>query len=231
MEINDQSDQIALVHSVEELLAAGEAREPTSSNATVLSALSDGDGRFGFLHVAKCLGQVTEIVEKSDETSSRAENTPRRTYRYISNPFLRRTLLGRCDYPLWHIANSPRSFDHQDTLLILACACFDEVCQTFGRGPDDIHQNLRVLEALFERGWLSLGIITNFVVCRYRNLWSGSPGHSSDLTLWHHFLVKALMVRYYPTYHTIADKYIKRQTQHDGKLFHLFLRFNPGTEF
>lgn len=213
-----------------ELLAAGESSEPTTSYTSfvLVSSEGDGSGRYGFFHVAECMRQATQSAETSDETPSQEVNTSTKSYRYISDPLHRWAFLGLCDYALWHIENTSRSFDHPDSLLILACICFDEAS---ARGSDDYHLRLRVLEGLFERGWLSPDTMTNFVSCRYIGIWSESPENSPYLTLWHNFLVRALAARYHPQHYANANRHARKSAQYDGMIFQLFLRFNPDTEF
>lgn len=216
-----------------ELMAVGKKKEPVRSNIDFLVPVFQGDGRVSFGLEIRSVGQRPKIVEtpdEMDETSSDEGNALDTRSCYISDPFHRLDFLGSYDYILWHIANSSSISDDPDTSLTLACICLDDGVR---RSLKEHDRRLKVLESLLERSWISPDTITNLFVPRYRGFWSESHANSSHLTLWHQILVKALCVRYYPT-NQMSSRAVDVhgwQSQYDGKVIQLFLRFNADTEF
>lgn len=222
-----------------ELMAIGKKKEPMCSNVDFFMPWFQGDGRVGFRTEIRSVGQSAKTIETSDETddtdltdetSSHGGNALDTKRCYISDPSHRLVCLGFYDYTLWHIANSSSSSGDTDTSLILACICLDDGIRM---SPNDHNQRLKVLESLLERSWISPYTITNLLVPRYRSLWSEGLANPSHLTLWHQVLVKALSVRYYPTAEMTsrAVELHGWQSQYDGKVIQLFLRFNADTDF
>lgn len=152
---------------------------------------------------------------------------------YFSDPLHGLTIIGDLDYPLWLIANNSELTEKPSAILSLACLCLD------GGFRDELHDGLEplaVLEALFERGWVSPDTTTNYCLTRYRGFWSEDMGRHIDLSLWQRFLMKMLSARYCQTLIGPMDsdqrKYIfEILPRYDGKLLQLFLRFKQDTEF
>lgn len=221
------------------LMAIGKKKEPTCSNIDYLVPVFQGDGRVGFGIEIRSVEQGAKTVETPyemddtdlmDETSSNEGNARDTKRCYISDPFHGMDFLGSYDYTLWHIANSSPSSHDADISLTLACICLDDGVRKSLKVHD---QRLKVLESLLERSRISPDTITNLIVPRYRGIWYESDANPSHLTLWHQVLVKALGARYYPTTQMSSNAVELHgwQSQYDGKVIQLFLRFNADTEF
>lgn len=214
---------------IRELMIAGKVEERLSPKTDLLMASSPGDGEHVFTLVGKCIELERVTSETPDETSSSKGNVRMTKNHFLSDPLHRMVQFGLCDYPLWHFANNSDNYDHPDSLLILACICLDE---SFGRDSLDNYQPLMVLEAMFQKGWLSPNTITKLHVARYMDAWLKISGGASELSLWHQFLIKALGGRYYPIHGPLTtDEIATRRSRYDSKLFQLFLRFKPDTKF
>lgn len=214
-----------------ELMIAGKVEERLSPNTKLLLASSTADGDYVFSYVGKCMEVNMDDTDKPDETPSSGINNQMTKRHYMSDPLHRMVKFGHCDYALWHLANNSDSYDHPDSLLTLACLCLDEA---YGLDSPDNHQPLMVLEAMFQKGWLSPNTITKLHVARYEHMWLKISGSSSDLSLWHQLMIKVLGGRYYPTKNPsllTTDEYVTRRSQYDGKLLQLFLRFKCDTKF
>lgn len=212
---------------VRELLAAGKPKTLMPANIQFFMSMSVEDG-FNYANVAESVGDTPDTVETIDETCTNSGETAKTRYHFISDPLQSLTLLGRCNYALWHINNSSGISETPETLSVLACICLNEWFRP------DTHAPLAVLEALFERGWLSPNTITTCRPLKHTGFWREDSESSSGLTLWHYFLVSMLENAYSPRRNAISwvdeDK-SKRRVNFNGKLFQLFLRFKADVEF
>lgn len=215
----------AYFRRIRELRAAAEPSDSMTSRTILNMTHTWGDGRFNFAPWVEFLG-------KSTTTSEDLSKPPNIKRHYFSDPLHSLTMIGLCDYPLWLIANSSELAEQPSTILSLACLCLDEGFRH--EGLDGL-EPLVVLEALFERGWVSPDTTTNYRLTRYRSFWSDIVGHHFDLSLWQRFLMKMLSARYCQTIEPRDEdqrKYIfEIRPRYDARLLQLFLRFKQDTEF
>lgn len=218
----------AYFRRVHELLAAAKPSDSMTLPTEVSMIYTHVHGIFHIGPKVEFLGESTA----TSEGESKSRNMKKR--HYLSDPLRSLTVIGLCDYPLWHIANKPGFAEHSSTILSLACLCLKG---NFSR--EGLHglEPLVVLKALFERGWVSPDTPTNYRLAGYMNFWSEDFGRHSDLSLWQRFLMKMLSVRYYHYWQLESmdlDQYksfLENTTRYDGRLLQLFLLFKQDTEF
>lgn len=204
------------------LLAAAKPSDQMTSRTLLSITYYLEDGSFVSFPRAEFVVKPAKALEE--------RSSSRRREHYVSDPLHTLTLRSLCDYPLWLIANNPSHSEQPSTIVSLACLLLDE---EFGC---DRLERLLVLEALFEQGWVSPDTITDCRLTRYRGWWSQEFGDHSNLSLWQHFLMKMLSVRYFEVPEQSIDSiyhehYFEVRPQYDARLLYLFLQFKQDPEF
>lgn len=220
---------------LQEMLATGGSSELTSINTVLLIPWPGEDGQFRYGSVLKYVGDATDTASTTNETVSNKEQGLRKDY-FLTDPLPRLTWLGLCDYPLWCIANRHKLFEQPETISMIACCCMRNG-MTWGHR--NAHHALRVLEALFERGWLSPNTVTSY--CPFFSIedWSHLSGNLAGLTFWQHFLMYMLGEHYFRGIpktsgeRKIGDvkEHRRRLEQYRSELCGLCLRHKADTEF
>lgn len=218
-----------------ELLAVGKTKERMSANTLFYLPVSQLAGRFGYYAVVNWAGYISETPEtvaKTVDMSSDGRQRVDKKRHFISDPLQVLMVLGRCHYPLWHIARKSELLEQVEVVTMLACFCLSDYAP---RRQGEAHESLKFLEALLEEGWLSPNTITPWRPVLDGPFWSTKgPGKSSGLTLWHYFLILLLTRRYQPQRATMAlaaKKGCGPLSKYHQDVFRLFLKSKPETEF
>ncbi|KAK2606812.1 hypothetical protein N8I77_005538 [Diaporthe amygdali] len=220
---------------LQELLATGGPREPTPLDTTLLIPWQGEDGQYYYGSVAKCTGAATDKLSTTDETVSNEEKRSLKDY-LLSDPLPRLTWLGLCDYPLWCIANRHKLFEQPETISMIACFC---IRNGMTWGYRNAHRALRVLEALFERDWLSPNTITSYRPFFFMEDSNHVSGNIAGLTFWQHLLIHMLGEHYFLRIpRTSGERKIGDVKEHRSRLAKyrsdlcgLCLRYKADTEF
>lgn len=213
---------------VRELLAAGKPKEPMPAYTSLVLPIAVEVG-FNYAHIAKTVGDDWEAAKTIDENSRDSTETAETEYHFISDPLQTLVFLGYYDYALWHINNAHRLSESPETVSELACTC---LFQSFTSPWTTDHNPLVVLEALFERDWLSPNTITT---CRQLEVWESFREESGSFrgrSLWHHFLISMLVDAYdYRRKVLSLEENTKREANYNSELCQLFLRYGADVEF
>lgn len=218
-----------------ELLAAGKTREQMSAKTLFYLPVGHPGGQFGYYPVSQWAGDIleaTETFETTGDMSSDGRKIMGKNWHFVSDPLQVLMVFGRCDYALWHIANKSEVLEQAEVVTMLVCFCLTDYAAGRQR---DVHKSLRLLEALFEEGWLSPNTMTPFHPVLNGPFWSTQgSGSSSGLTLWHYLLILLLTRRYAPQQAGMALAERKGHgtlSKYHQDVFQLFLKFKPETEF
>lgn len=218
---------------ISKLLGAVKKEEPMLSNTELLVTNRVKDGRFFVVNLAKSIGDAVETSHAIEDTSSNSTSvSEERSHRHhILDPLVMMTWLGFSKYPLWYIATHSAHEVQLETVSMLACCC---AVGNLRLEAEDYEQDLLVLEALFERGWLTPNTITTCRPFMYEQVWAPLPAKMCRLTLWHHLLLAFLEIQYVPGRDdrpVFKHEWHNRKLQHEGKVFRLFLRFKADIDF